>query len=85
MFMVVYFSGCGCAFTHEPYNPIYFNNGSDANLVSDYADPHNNVQSTLYSVQVAGAFVKMMVNDSRGVQESSIGRLHREQRDAAIN
>ena len=56
-------------FTREPYNPIYFNNGSDANLVWDYTDPHNNVQSTLYSVQVAGAFVKMMVNDSRGVQE----------------
>ena len=58
----------GVHFTREPYNPIYFNNGSDANLVWDYADPHN-VQSTLYSVQVAGAFVKMMVNDSRGVQE----------------
>ncbi|XP_066024524.1 neural cell adhesion molecule 1-like isoform X8 [Pocillopora verrucosa] len=59
----------GVHFTRETYNPIYFNNGSDANLVWDYADPHNNVQSTLYSVQVAGAFVKMMVNDSRGVQE----------------
>ena len=59
----------GVHFTREPYNPIYFNNGSYANLVWDYADPHNNVQSTLYSVQVAGAFVKMMVNDSRGVQE----------------
>ena len=61
--------GVGVHFTRKPYNPIYFNNGSDANLVWDYADPHNNVQSTLYSVQVAGAFVKMMVNDSRGVQE----------------
>ena len=61
--------GVGVRFTREPYNPIYFNNDSDANLVWDYADPHNNVQSTLYSVQVAGAFVKMMVNDSRGVQE----------------
>ena len=61
--------GVGVHFTRKPYNLIYFNNGSDANLVWDYADPHNNVQSTLYSVQVAGAFVKMMVNDSRGVQE----------------
>ena len=60
--------GVGVRFTCEPYNPIYFNNGSDANLVWDYADPHNNVQSTLYSVQVAGAFVKMMVNDSSQVK-----------------
>ena len=56
-------------FTQEPSNPSYFNNGSDANLVWDYTDPHNNIQSTLYSVLVNGAFVEMMVNDSRGVQE----------------
>ena len=56
-------------FTQEPSNPSYFSNGSDANLVWDYTDPHNNIQSTLYSVLVNGAFVEMMVNDSRGVQE----------------
>ena len=56
-------------FTQEPSNPSYFNNGSDANLVWDYTDPHNNIQGTLYSVLVNGAFVRMMVNDSRGVQE----------------
>ena len=61
--------GVGMHFTQEPYNPSYFNNCSDANLVWDYVDPHNNVQSTLYSVQATGAFVKMMVNDSRGVQD----------------
>ena len=56
-------------FTQEPSNPSYFNNGSDANLVWDYTDPHNNVQSIIYSVVVDGKFVRMMVNDSRSVQE----------------
>ena len=56
-------------FTQEPSSPSYFNNGSDANLVWDYTDSHNNIQSTLYSVLVNSAFVEMMVNDSRGVQE----------------
>ena len=56
-------------FTQEPSNPSYFNNGSDANLVWDYTDPHNNVQSIIYSVVVDGTFVRMMVNDSRSVQE----------------
>ena len=56
-------------FTQEPSNPSYFNNGSDANLVWDYADPHNNIQHITYSVLLHGTFVKMMVNDSHGVQE----------------
>ena len=53
-------------FTQEPSNPSYFKNGSDANLVWNYTDPLNKIQSILYSVLVKGAFVKMMVNDSRG-------------------
>ena len=61
--------GVDVRFTQEPSNPSYFNNGSDATLVWDYTDPHNNIQSTLYAVMVNGAFVEMMVNDSRGVQE----------------
>ena len=56
-------------FTQEPTNPSYFKNGSDANLVWNYADPHNKIQYILYSVLVDGTFVRMMVNDSRGVQE----------------
>ena len=56
-------------FTQEPSNPSYFNNGSDANLVWDYTDPHNKIQGIIYSVLVNGAFVKMMFNDSRGVQD----------------
>ena len=56
-------------FTQEPFNPSYFNNGSDANLVWDYTDPENKIQNIVYSVLVNGAFVKMMVNDSRGVQD----------------
>ena len=56
-------------FTQEPSNPSYFKNGSDANLVWDYTDPHNKVQSIIYSVLVEGTFVRMMVNDSNGVQE----------------
>ena len=51
-------------FTQEPSNPSYFINGSDANLVWDYADPHNDIQNILYSVLVGGKFVRMMVNSS---------------------
>ena len=58
-------------FTQEPSNPSYFNNGSDANLVWDYIDPHNKVQNIIYSVLVNGAFIQMMFNDSGGVQEYS--------------
>ena len=56
-------------FTQEPSNPSYFNNGSDANLVWDYTDSHNEIKYITYSVLVNGAFVKMMFNDSRGVQD----------------
>ena len=56
-------------FIKIPSNPSYFNNGSDANLVWDYTDPLNKIQYIIYSVLVDGTFVRMMVNDSRGVQE----------------
>ena len=56
-------------FIKEPSNPSYFNNGSDANLVWDYTDPQNKIQYIIYSVLVDGTFIRMMVNDSRGVQE----------------
>ena len=56
-------------FTQEPPNPSYFNNGSDANLMWDYTDPHNNIQTIIYSVVINHAFVRMLVNDSHGVQE----------------
>ena len=56
-------------FTQEPSNPSYFINGSDANLVWDYADPHNEIQYITYSVLVDGTFVRMIFNDSGGVQE----------------
>ena len=42
-------------------------NSSDANLVWDYTDSQNNIQYIIYSVLVDGTFVRMMVNDSRGV------------------
>ena len=61
--------GVDVHFTQEPSNPSYFNNGSDANLVWDYTDPHNKIQSILYSVLVNGAFVRMIFNNSGGVQE----------------
>ena len=61
--------GVNVRFTQEPSNPSYFNNGSDANLVWDYTDPHNKIQYIIYSVLVGHTFVRMMVNDSRGVQE----------------
>ena len=56
-------------FTQESSNPSYFRNGSDANLVWDYTDPHNSIQSISYSVLVDGVFVEIMINDSYGVQE----------------
>ena len=56
-------------FTQEPSNPSYYNNGSDANLVWDYTDPHNKTQALIYSVLVNGAFVRMMVTDNSGVHE----------------
>ena len=56
-------------FTQEPSKPSYFINGSDANLVWDYTDPHNKIQSILYNVQVKGAYVKMMINNSQGIKE----------------
>ena len=56
-------------FTQEPTNPSYFNNGSDAKLVWDYTGPQNKIQYIIYSVLVDGKFVRMMVNDSHGVQE----------------
>ena len=62
--------GVNVRFTQEPSNPSYFNNGSDVNLVWDYTDPNNDVQSIIYSVLVGGQFLKMMVNDSRGVQDA---------------
>ena len=58
-------------FTQEPSNQSYFHNGSDANLVWDYTDSQNNIQYIIYSVLVDDTFVRMMVNDSRGVQEHS--------------
>ena len=56
-------------FTQEPSHPSYFINGSDANLGWDYTDPHNKVWGILYSVLVNGAFVRMIFNNSGGVQE----------------
>ena len=56
-------------FTQEPSNPSYFKNGSDASLVWDYTDPHNKIQHIIYSVLVNGAFVRVIFNDSHGVQE----------------
>ena len=35
----------------------------------DYTDPQNKIQHIIYSVLVDGTFARMMVNDSRGVQE----------------
>ena len=58
-------------FTQEPSNPSYFINGSNANLVWDYTDPQNEIQSIIYSVLVNGRWVEMLVNNSLGVQEHS--------------
>ena len=62
--------GVNVSFIQEPSNPSYFNNGSDANLVWNYTDPLNEVDSIDFQVQVNGAFVKMIVKDSLGVRES---------------
>ena len=70
--LCLWLSILGCVdvhFTQEPSNPSYFNNGSDANLVWDYTDPHNKIQHIIYSVLVNGAFVRVIFNDSHGVQE----------------
>ena len=56
-------------FTQKPSNPSYFNNGSDANLVWNYTDPHNNIQSIIFSVQVNDTYIRMMVNVIHGFQE----------------
>ena len=56
-------------FTQEPSDSSLFNNGNDAKLVWDYTDPHNKIQAIIYSVLVHGAFIRMMVNGSSGVQE----------------
>ena len=61
--------GLDVHFIQEPSNSSYFNNGSDANLVWDYTDPQNKIQYIIYGVLIDGAFVRMMVYDSRGVQE----------------
>ena len=58
-------------FTQKPSNPSYFINGSDANLVWDYADPHNQIQYIIYSVLVNDKFVRMVVNNSHGVNNTS--------------
>ena len=58
-------------FTQEPSNPSYFNKGSDANLVWNYADPHNKIAAIAYSVLVNGEFKTMIFNNSHGVQEHS--------------
>ena len=77
-------------FIQEPSNPSYFNNGSDANLVWDYADPQNEVQNIIYSVLVGRTFVRLMVNGSHGVQESNDiplsykGRIKIEQRATLV-
>ena len=62
--------GVNVHFTQEPSKPSYFKNGSDANLVWDYTDPNNDIQSIIYSVLVGDQFSKMMVNDSHGVQDA---------------
>ena len=61
--------GVDVRFTQEPSNPSYFKNGSDANLVWDYTDPHNKIQVIIYSVLVKNTFVKLLVNGSFGVEE----------------
>ena len=62
--------GTNVYFTQEPSNPSYFNIGSDANLVWDYADPHNEIHFILYSVVVDNKFAKLILNDSQGVREN---------------
>ena len=64
--------GVDVHFTKEPSDPSYFNNGSDANLVWDYTDPHNKIQGIIYSVLVNGAFIRMIFNDSHVQEHPSI-------------
>ena len=61
--------GVDVRFTQKPSNPSYFNNGSDAHLVWDYTDPHNEISSIVYSVLVGVVYKGIMVNDSQGVRE----------------
>ena len=68
--------GVDVHFTQEPSDSSYFNNGTDANLVWDYTDPQNKVQSIIYSVLVNGAFVRMMVNSSHQVSKNILTFLH---------
>ena len=56
-------------FNQEPSNPSYFRNGSDANLVWNYTDPHNNVQSILYNVLVDNTFIRMIYRKNKLVEE----------------
>ena len=56
-------------FSQEPSDPSYFKNGSDANLVWDYNDPHNRIQYIIYSVLVNAKFSRLFINSSGGVQE----------------
>ena len=63
--------GVDVYFTQKPSNPSYFNNGSDANLVWDYTDPHNKTQSIIFFVLVKSDLVRMIYRDSHGVQEHS--------------
>ena len=55
-------------FTQEPSDPSYFNNGSDAKLVWNYAGPHNKIRGIVHSVLVNGKFEVMIFNNSHGVQ-----------------
>ena len=61
--------GVNVHFTQEPSDPSYFNNGSDAKLVWDFADPENKIRRITYSVLVNGKFLRMIVNGSHGVLE----------------
>ena len=61
--------GVDVQFTQKPSDPSYFNNGSDANLVWNYADPNNKIRGIVYSVLVNGVFKAMIFNSSHGVQE----------------
>ena len=63
--------GADVKFTQEPSNPSYFNKGSDANLVWNYADPDNKIAAIAFSVLVNGEFKTMIFNDSNGVQKHS--------------
>ena len=59
--------GVDVHFTQEPSNPSYFNNGSDAKLVWDFADPHNIINDIMYSVLVNTAYVRMIHRESGSV------------------